>query len=79
MERLWRAGFGPEGQGQPVGGGQNGTCPGEQNRSLPPPASPPAPPGPPSTPLFWAGLSMLKWPFHTTVSSTGRLLISIPS
>lgn len=30
-------------------------------------------------PLLWAGLSMLKSPFQMTVSSTGRLLISIPS
>lgn len=32
-----------------------------------------------TSPLFWAGLSMLKSPFQMTVRSTGRLLISIPS
>lgn len=32
-----------------------------------------------ASPLFWAGLSMLKSPFQMTVRSTGRLLISIPS
>ena len=32
-----------------------------------------------ASPLFSAGLSMLKSPFQMTVRSTGRLLTSIPS
>lgn len=52
--------------------------------SLPPPTVPPTlvpdpRATPPGSPWMFCGLSMTKWPFHTTDRFTGRSLTSLPS